>query len=203
MPDCFVQRCSGMARQCAVAVAILFLILVGGCSFFPSFPTEDAPSKIASPADGYLLEPGNQVRLTVFDQDNLSGTFSLDAAGNIALPLLGNVPANGITATALAARVESILRKDSYMQDPKVSVQVQTFRPFYVLGEVRNPGEFPYITGMTVLSAVARAGGYDYRAREGEVLLVRQEGDVQKQYRAVEQTPILPGDIIKVLERRF
>ena len=89
------------------------------------------------------------------------------------------------------------------MRDPKVAVEVQTFRPFYVLGEVRQPGEFPYMTGMTVLSAVARAGGYDYRAVEDEVELVRQVGDAQKEYRAVERTPILPGDIIKVHQRRF
>ncbi len=185
------------------AIAVLPMVMVGGCSLGPSFPTEMAPTKITAPGEGYLLEPGNHVRLTVFGQENLSGTFSLDGAGNIALPLLGNVPANGITATTLATRVETLLRKDSYMQDPKVAVQVETFRPFYVLGEVRAPGEFPYTTGMSVLSAVARAGGYDYRAREGEVVLVRMEGDQPKEYRAVEQTPILPGDIIKVLERRF
>jgi polysaccharide export outer membrane protein len=80
---------------------------------------------------------------------------------------------------------------------------VQTFRPYYVLGEVRQPGEFPYTTGMTVLSAVARAGGYDYRARQGEVVLVRPVEDGQKEYRATERTPLLPGDIVKVLERRF
>ena len=196
MPDLSVFRRIGALGRCAVLLALL----VGGCA---SFPSEDAPSKIASPAEGYLLEPGNQVRLTVFGQENLSGSFTLDAVGNIALPLLGNVPANGVTAAVLGGRIEALLRKDAYMQDPKVAVEVQTFRPFYVLGEVRTPGEFPYVIGMTVLSAVARAGGYDYRAREGEVLLVRQEDGAQKEYRAVERTPILPGDIIKVLERRF
>ena len=139
----------------------------------------------------------------MFSQDNLSGSFTLDATGAIALPLVGSVPARGITAAELASRVENTLRKNGYMRDPKVAVEVQTFRPFYVLGEVRQPGEFPYMTGMTVLSAVARAGGYDYRAVEDEVELVRQVGDAQKEYRAVERTPILPGDIIKVHQRRF
>ena len=158
---------------------------------------------IASPAQGYVLEPGNQIRVTVFGQENLSGTFTVDAAGKIALPLAGSIPASGITAPALAGRVEAALRRDAYMRDPKVSVEVQTFRPFYVLGEVRSPGEFPYMTGMTVLSAIARAGGYDYRAREGEVELVRQVSDGQKAYLATERTPILPGDIVKVHQRRF
>jgi polysaccharide export outer membrane protein len=84
-----------------------------------------------------------------------------------------------------------------------VAVEVQTFRPFYVLGEVHHPGEFPYVTGMTVLSAIAKAGGYDYRAWEGEVLLVREANGEQKEYRATERTPILPGDIIKILQRRI
>ncbi len=185
-------------------VVVLLAGLVGGCALFTtSFPAEDAPAKISSPAEGYRLEPGNQVRVTVFGQENLSGTFALDAAGSIALPLVGTVPASGVTTTVLANRVETALRKNAYMQDPRVAVEVQTFRPFYVLGEVRQAGEFPYVTGMTVLSAIARAGGYDYRAIEGEVELVRQGDDGQKEYRAVERTPILPGDIIKVHQRRF
>ena len=188
----------------AVAFCALIAGVSGGCALINSnLPTEEAPARIASPAEGYVLEPGNQIRLTVFSQENLSGSFVIDASGKIALPLVGNVPASGVTAPTLAGRVADALRQNAYMQDPKVSVEVQTFRPFYVLGEVRNPGEFPYMTGMTVLSAVARAGGYDYRAREGEVELVRQVGDVQKPFLATERTPILPGDIIKVHERRF
>lgn len=159
--------------------------------------------KIASPAEGYVLEPGNRVRMTVFGENSLSGDFTLDPSGNIYLPLVGNVSASGMTAKTLARRIEELLRKDNYLQDPKVAVEVQTFRPFYVLGEVRSPGEFPYTTGMTVLSAIARAGGYDYRAREGEVVLVRVVDGEQKDYRAVERAPILPGDIIRVLQRRF
>ena len=190
--------------RCLGALAFVAAVVNGGCSLMTSgFASEDAPAKIVSPAEGYRLEPGNQVRLTVFSQDNLSGSFTLDATGAIALPLVGSVPARGITAAELASRVENTLRKNGYMRDPKVAVEVQTFRPFYVLGEVRQPGEFPYMTGMTVLSAVARAGGYDYRAVEDEVELVRQVGDAQKEYRAVERTPILPGDIIKVHQRRF
>ncbi|MEO5374486.1 MAG: polysaccharide export protein [Alphaproteobacteria bacterium] len=159
--------------------------------------------KIQNPAEGYVLEPGNRVRLTVFNEPTLSGEFALDSTGSMALPLVGNVPASGVTVNVLARRVEELLRRSNYMQDPRAVVDVIVFRPFYVLGEVRQPGEFPYTIGMTVLSAVARAGGYDYRARESEVLLVRQVNGEQREYRAVERTPILPGDIIKVLERRF
>ena len=189
-----------MRLMCAV---ILVGALLAGCAGPAAFPTEDAPSKIGNPADAYLLEPGNRVRLIVFGESNLSGDFTVDPVGNVALPLVGNVPASGVTAKLLAKRIEDLLKKDNYMQDPRVAVEVQTFRPFYVLGEVRQPGEFPYTSGMTVLSAVAKAGGYDYRAREGEVVLVRLIDDQQKEYKATERTPILPGDIVRVLQRRF
>ncbi len=190
-------------QRLLIILAMALPLMVGGCALGPGFPATDAPLKIASPADGYLLEAGDQIRLTVFGQDNLSGMFDLDSTGKIALPLVGNVSASGITAAELATRIAGILRRDAYMQDPKVAVEVHTFRPFYVLGEVRTPGEFPYVSGMTVLSAIAKAGGYGYRARQEEVVLVRQAGDTQQEYRAVERTPIQPGDIIKVLERRF
>jgi polysaccharide export outer membrane protein len=192
----------GSWRGTAILAGILMVALVvQGCSV--RLPSGDAPMKIQSPAEGYVLEPGNRVRLTVFNEPTLSGEFSLDSAGNMALPLIGNVPASGVTAAVLARRIEEILRRGNYMQEPRAAVEVLAFRPFYVLGEVKAPGEFPYSPGMTVLSAVARAGGYDYRAREGEVLLVRVVNGEQHEYRAVERTPILPGDIVKVLERRF
>ncbi|HYE01530.1 MAG TPA: polysaccharide biosynthesis/export family protein [Alphaproteobacteria bacterium] len=182
---------------------VLATLFLAACAGGESFPTVDAPMKVEGPAEGYRLEPGNRIRLTVFGESNLSGDFSLDPSGVLALPLVGNVPASGLDAATLAQRIGDLLKKNNYLQDPRVAVEVATFRPFYVLGEVREPGEFPYTSGMTVLSAVARAGGYDYRAREGEVVLVRVVNDEQVEYRAVERTPILPGDIIKVLERRF
>lgn len=184
-------------------VAVLAGMLVAGCAGSVSFPSVEAPMKIDNPSDAYLLEPGNRVRLIVFNETNLSGDFTIDPVGNISLPLVGNVAASGVTAKTLAKRIEDLLKRDAYLQNPRVAVEVQTFRPFYVLGEVRTPGEFPYSTGMTVLSAVAKAGGYDYRAREGEVVLVRVADGEQKEYKAVERTPILPGDIVRVLQRRF
>jgi protein involved in polysaccharide export with SLBB domain len=186
------------------------IILVAACTFLTAcssttedFPREDAPKTIANPAEGYLLEPGNRIRVIVFNESNLSGDFTVDPIGNIALPLAGNVSASGVTAKVLAKRIEETLQRDGYMHNPSVAVEIQTFRPYYVLGEVRQPGEFAYSLGTTVLSAVARAGGYDYRARQGEVVLVRPTPDGQLEYRANERTPLLPGDIVKVLERRF
>lgn len=177
--------------------------VLAGCALAPRFPAEKAPMQIASLSEGYLLEPGNRVRIIVFGENNLSGDFALDSAGNLALPLVGIVAASGTTSKILGQRIEQLLKKDNYLQDPKVSVEIQTFRPFYVLGEVRQPGEFPYVNGMTVLSAVAKAGGYDYRAWEGEVVLVRTAEGEQKEYTASERTPIQPGDVVRVMQRRL
>ena len=176
--------------------------LLAGCGGV-SVPDEKAPTNVVAPGDGYVLAPGDQVRVTVFNQTNLSGEFQLDAVGHVAIPLIGNVTAGNGTAKALADRISQTLQQTGYLRDPQVNVEVLAYRPFYVLGEVKQPGEFPYTSGMSVLSAIARAGGYDYWAREGVVVLVRQFPDGQKEYRAEERTPILPGDIIRVTKRYY
>lgn len=159
--------------------------------------------RLTTSLDGYLLEPGNRIRVIVFNEQTLSGDFTLDHAGSIAFPLVGNIRAGGVTAKAVATRIEEALAKGGFLRAPQVSVEVQTFRPFYVLGEVRQPGEFPYTTGVTVLGAIARAGGYDYRARKDGIVLVREIDGDQREYLANERTPLQPGDVVKVLERRF
>lgn len=196
--DCF-QWAGALAKAMLVAFGLIALSACSGISM----PDEAAPAKLSNPTEGYLIEPGNRVRITVFNEVNLSGDYTLDPGGNISMPLLGNLQASGLTSKQLANRIADLLKKGNLYQDPQVAAEVQTFRPVYVLGEVRQPGEFPYTLGMTVLSAIAKAGGYDFRARQGEVVLVRSIGDEQKDYRATERTPILPGDIVRVLQRHF
>lgn len=189
--------------------ARLALLLLGlgtilaACTGGPSMPSETAPMTAVNPAEGYLLEPGNRVRIMIFGESNMSGDFLVDTMGTVSMPLIGNIAASGVTVQGLAERIEQKLKQDGYLKEPRINVEVLTFRPFYVLGEVRQPGEFPYSNGMTVLSAIARAGGYDYRARQSEVVLVRMINGEQRDYRATERTPILPGDIVRVLERAF
>lgn len=182
--------------------SLLVLALLGGCAG-ARLPSEAAPMTTRNPADGYILESGNRVRIVVFGENGLSGDYQIDPVGQISLPLAGTVPAAGVTAEGLGQRIGALLQRGGYMRDPRVSIEVETFRPFYVLGEVRQPGEFPYMTGMTVLGAVAKAGGYDNWAYEDEVKLVRIVNGTQHEYRANEQTPILPGDIIRVVERNL
>jgi len=195
-----VTRRGVPARLCAALTAVA--LLVAGCAG-GSMPSELAPTRLTTSLDGYLLEPSNRIRVIVFNEQTLSGDFMLDPSGNIAFPLIGSVRAGGVTAKIVAERIEEALARGGYLRSPQVSVEVQTFRPFYVLGEVRQPGEFPYTVGLTVLGAIARAGGFDYRARRDGLVLVREVDGEQREYAANERTPLQPGDVVKVLERRF
>jgi polysaccharide export outer membrane protein len=191
----------GVIRRAPALMVLALCVLLTACG--GGLPSEMAPAKATLPGDGYLLEPGNRVRVIVFNEPALSGDFTVDASGNIAVPLAGGIPSSGVTAKVLAKRIEDALIRGGFLKEPQVSVEIQTFRPYYVLGEVRQPGEFPYTTGVTVLGAIARAGGYDYRAREGEVLLVRDVDGQPKEFRANERTQLQPGDIVKVQQRAY
>jgi polysaccharide export outer membrane protein len=152
--------------------------------------------------DQYRLGPGDKVRVTVFGDDQLSGEFQLDANGTIDMPLIGNVDAQGHTTKELSAAVSQKLSKD-YLKDPKISVEVIDYRPFYILGEVKNPGSYPFVNGMRVMNAIALAGGFTYRAREGHMKINRDvDGQVQE-LDADQTTVVLPGDVIEVPERFF
>lgn len=191
----------GLVRRAPALLVLTLCVLLTACG--GGLPSEMAPAKASLPGEGYLLEPGNRVRVIVYNEPALSGDFTVDASGNIAVPLAGGIPSSGVTAKVLAKRIEDALIRGGFLKEPQVSVEIQTFRPYYVLGEVRQPGEFPYTTGVTVLGAIARAGGYDYRAREGEVLLVREVDGQPKEFRANERTQLQPGDIVKVQQRAY
>jgi polysaccharide biosynthesis/export protein len=150
----------------------------------------------------YRLDSGDRVRILVFGQDNLSRLYSVDTAGRIAFPLIGNVEARGLSTTQLGSEIEGKLRK-SYIKDPKVSVEVDAYRPFFILGEVTKPGQYPYVNGMTVESAVAIAEGYTERAKQRMVRLTRKFGGVMSTVMVPTDYPVQPGDTIYVLERFF
>jgi polysaccharide export outer membrane protein len=153
-------------------------------------------------AGDYRLGPGDDIRLIVFGQEDLSGDFTVGGDGDISLPLVGDVRAQGRTPRELERAVAERLA-DGYVRDPRVSVQIAEFRPFFILGEVRNPGQYPYVDGMTALSAVAMAGGFTYRARQDYVLVTRG-GDAERiERRAPVTTAVRPDDVLRVPERFF
>lgn len=164
----------------------------------------DAPPLPQQTADlgEYRLGPGDAVRVNVFGQEQLSGDFTVDGSGNIAMPLIGEVKASDASVRGLE---QAIARKlsDGYVRDPRVSVEVRTFRPFYIMGEVNRPGQYNYANGMTAAQAVAMAGGYTYRGRQDYVLITRGGEGGNKEYRAPATVRILPDDVVRVPERFF
>lgn len=151
----------------------------------------------------YKLGPGDHVRITVFGQKDLTGEYAVDGSGMLAFPLIGQVKAGGLTADELEQAITKKLNPD-YLKNPSVSVQVLTYRPFYIVGEVKKPGGYPYVSGMTAINAVALAGGFTYRAREGSFYLDRVGKDGKKtRLDATPDTPVEPGDVITVRERYF
>ena len=125
------------------------------------------PALAAPPAPGqnrsYSLGPGDRVRVIVFGEDQLTGEFEVSGGGSLSLPLIGEVAAQGLTTAELGTKIANILR-EQYIRDPRVSVEVVSYRPYYILGEVNKPGQYPFTDGLTVIEAVATANGFTYRA---------------------------------------
>ncbi len=149
---------------------------------------------------GYRLGPGDQVRLTVFRHEDLSGQFEVDGEGFLTMPLVGEIRSAGLTAHALEDSIEDRLKTGGYLVNPEVSVEVLNYRPFYIIGEVNNPGSYQYVNGMTVINAVTLAGGFTYRADQDAVTITRG-GASGPQVDVEPDADVLPGDIIEVTER--
>lgn len=150
----------------------------------------------------YELASGDRVRVTVYGHEDLSGEFELDASGRIAMPLIQYVDAAGLTLEELERAINAKLQPD-YLKNPRVSAEIVGYRPFYILGEVNAPGSYPYVNGITVINAVAVAGGFTYRARKGRIRIERTVGGESLEIDADSDTPVLPGDVITVPERFF
>lgn len=153
-------------------------------------------------APTYRLSAGDRVLITVFGHQDLSGEFEINGANVISMPLISDVEAAGLTVNELEAAIVDALKPD-YLRNPIVSVEVVNFRPFYIIGEVVNPGSYPYTNRMTVINAVAVAGGFTYRARKSKLVIRRDDGDQTSEIEVDLNTVILPGDVIEVPERFF
>jgi polysaccharide export outer membrane protein len=152
---------------------------------------------------GYRLSTGDQVRLITFNEQSLSGDFTVDDSGYVAIPLLGPVHAQGLTTRELASKVAGELKARKFFVDPSIVVEVVKYRPVFVLGEVQHPGPFPYQPHMTLLSAVAMAGGFTPRAVKARAEVVRPEDGGTLKGGLDPDSAVAPGDIITVLERTF
>jgi len=164
--------------------------------------TQVVPVAVSLPDGPYTLDSGDRLRIVVFGQDALSNTYTVDAQGAVNLPLIGAVSARGLTTARLGNSIAAHL-KESYIRDPSVAVEVETYRPFFVLGEVTFPGQYPYVPNMTVQSAVAIAGGFTPRAYRGDVTVTRNVQGVPTRLKLPMRYPLRPGDTVEIAERWF
>lgn len=151
----------------------------------------------------YTLGVGDQVRVITVGGEQLTGDFRVNDAGDIAVPLLGAVPAAGLTTAQLEQRIAQGLQQKQLFRDPSVAVEVLAYRPIFILGEVNKPGQYPYQPGMTLLTAVSVGGGFTYRAVTDYASVVRTSGDQATEGRVGRQSFLLPGDVVTVYERVF
>lgn len=185
-------------KQRFVPFAVALVLALSACA--PRFAASDLGLD-AAPGP-YALAGGDRLRIIVFGQDNLSNVYAIDGSGHISLPLVGSIEANGRTTSQLERAIESRLR-GGFLREPKVSVEIDAYRPFYILGEVTSSGQFPYVNGLTIQTAVAIAGGFTPRGQRNYADITRIV-DGQPVTGSVPITaPVRPGDTIVIKERWF
>jgi polysaccharide biosynthesis/export protein len=157
---------------------------------------------MASTHEPYTLATGDRLRVLVFGQDSLSNSYAVDSQGHISMPLIGTVGAMGQTTKSLEGQIAAKLR-GGFLRDPKVSVEVEQYRPFFILGEVTSSGQYPFVNGMTVQTAIAIAGGFQPRADRHVAQISRMIGGEVINGKVPLDTPVRPGDTITIRERFF
>jgi polysaccharide export outer membrane protein len=175
---------------------LAFALVLHGCG-------ANLPPLADTPVYPYRLGSGDTIRLIVFGEDPISGQYRVNDVGTIALPLVGTVRAAGLTTDQLQTALAGELARRNLLRAPSVSVEVVTFRPIFVLGEVAKPGQYAYQPGMSVLTAVALAGGFTYSANKDRAVVQRNEGDRTVEGFASRRDRVHPGDIITIRERYF
>ncbi len=190
-----------MKSWIALAAMVLGLVCAGGVSAASTAGAAE-PEAVTREVSEYRLGSGDKVRITTFGETALTGEFLISGTGKVSLPLVGELPALGLTARELQESVEMSL-KQGFLREPRVSVEVLSYRPFYILGEVKSPGTYPFINGLTVVKAVATAGGYTDRANTRRVFIKRPDTEQEEKYDLDSNTPVAPGDTIRIVERFF
>ena len=178
------------------ALALMCVACLGGG------PVRTAPTALSDVMAEYQLGPGDRLRISVFGEAELSGEFVVTPAGSVAYPLVGNVEAQGKTVSEFTDSLTETLRA-GYVRQPMITVEVTNYRPFYILGEVNAPGTYPFTSGLTVMNAVATAGGFTYRASPRRVFIKHANAENEQEYPLTSQTLVRPGDTIRIPERRF
>lgn len=150
----------------------------------------------------YRLASGDRLRVSVYGHEDLSGDFEVDGSGQLSLPLIQDIDAANKTLNELEADIANALMPD-FLKNPRVSVEILNYRPFYIVGEVNAPGSYAYVSGMTVINAVAMAGGFTHRAQKGNIKITRDKAEGRDEFSGESDTLVMPGDVIEIGERFF
>lgn len=187
-------------KTLAAALIGLGASLLAACASTPAMggPVEQAPAGIT----GYRLGAGDEIKVTVYGEPDLSGSFVVDGEGRIAMSLIGQTPVANLTLAEASQSLEARL-KDGYLRDPKVTAELVKGRPYYILGEVNKPGEYPFVSGLTVMNAIASAGDFTYRADKVRILVKSADSPNEREVELTPTTAVRPGDTIRIRERFF
>jgi polysaccharide export outer membrane protein len=189
-------------RKAVLAIVGMGAMLLAACA---TGPAQGDPQDMAvnSPGiSGYRLGSGDEIKVTVFGEPDLSGNYVVDGQGLIAMPLVGQVEVANLTLNEANTRLETKLR-DGWLRDPKVTSEMIKGRPFYILGEVNKPGEYPFVSGLTVMNAIATAGDFTYRADKARILIKSADSPNEREVVLTPTTTVRPGDTIRIRERFF
>jgi protein involved in polysaccharide export with SLBB domain len=191
-------------RPFLIAILAAFAVMLGACGSTGSAGARETaePAAQKQTATAYTLGSSDRLRVTVFGHQDLSGEFEVDGTGSISLPLIGQKKAEGLSTAMLEKSITETLAS-GYILDPRVSVEVINYRPFYILGEVGKPGEYPFTSGLTVQNAVAAAGGFTYRANKQIVYIKSIDSPAEVKYDLTPGTVVKPGDTLRIGERIF
>lgn len=197
----------GHVKLILITVLAVLLAVLAGCQSAPpaeSIPAASGDAVSVAPADlnNYKLGNGDRLRVTVFNEPTLSGEFVVDGSGLVSMPLVGEIPVAGSTVREFQRAYKDALEPD-YLTDARVAAEVLTYRPFYILGEIENPGEYPYSSGLTIMNAIATAGGFTYRANRKVAYVRSIEGGDERRVALTPSTKLQPGDTIRIDERLF
>lgn len=187
-----------------LSLALIFTVAACGSGPMAAAGLADVPAEagVVRTVPEYRLGAADKVRVNVYGEEGLTGEFIVGGSGRISMPLIGEVQAAGLTITEFQTEVAEALKK-GYINEPRVSAEVLNYRPFYILGEVNKPGEYPYTNNLTVLNAVATAEGFTYRANTRQVFIKRADGTSEQAYPLTTATQVAPGDTIRIGERFF
>ena len=194
-----------IVKYLRLAIVLLTGLQLAGCyTDYGPVEVETRPVSLSSGGGvAAVLQPGEKIKITVYGEEALTGEYDINPGGYVSMPLIGTIRAAGRSQAEFGRDVASRYSRGGFLQDPHVTVAGVQFKPFYVLGEAANPGEYPFRSGLTVHSAVAMAGGFTYRASRSLVLIRHTGDEVWKEYPLTEAVPIAPGDLIRVPERYF